>query len=97
MLEVNHVFILTEPGAPAASLLIDAGLIEGSPNTHPGQGTANRRSFFRNLMLELLYISDAAESEASPLPLYERWRTAAANGSARPRRRSMLSLSTPGS
>ena len=75
MLEVDHVFILTEPGAPAASLLVDAGFIEGSPNMHPGQGTANRRFFFRNLMLELLYINDAEESRASPLALYERSRT----------------------
>jgi hypothetical protein len=33
-------------------------LTEGTPNIHPGQGTANRRFFFRNAMLELLWVND---------------------------------------
>ncbi len=47
-----------------------------SPNRHPGQGTANRRFFFANGMLELIWVEDVAEA-GSPLTrrtgLLERW------------------------
>jgi len=45
---IDHVFVMCSPGAPEAAALIRAGLTEGSANTHPGQGTANRRFFFRD-------------------------------------------------
>lgn len=64
--ELDHFFILTDTGAPAAEQLVSAGLVEGSPNTHPGQGTSNRRFFFSNAMLELLWVHDAAEAAAGP-------------------------------
>ncbi len=64
--ELDHFFVLTEPGAPAAELLIDLGMIEGTANTHPGQGTASRRFFSQDAMLELAYISDAQEAAAGP-------------------------------
>ncbi len=65
-IQLDHFFILTEPGAPQAELLTDMGLIEGTPNDHPGQGTANRRFFFSNTMLELLYVRDADEAANGP-------------------------------
>jgi len=65
-LELDHFFILTEPGAPAASSLSDIGLVEGTANDHPGQGTSSRRFFFANSMLELLYIRDAREATVGP-------------------------------
>ena len=61
-IELHHFFILADPGAPEADLLLEAGLIEGASNDHPGQGTANRRFFFPNTMLELIYIRDAVEA-----------------------------------
>ncbi len=45
------------------------------PNNHPGQGTANRRFFFFNSTLELLYIRDENEAKngrAKRLRLTER-------------------------
>ncbi len=75
-IHVDHLFICSATGAPEAKLLIDAGLTEGSPNVHPGQGTANRRFFFENGYLELLWVSDEAESRsalAAPTRLWERW------------------------
>jgi len=70
----DHVFICTAAGAPAGDRLRDFGLTEGSPNRHPGQGTACRRFFFRNAMLELLWVEDAAEARASAATLlWERW------------------------
>jgi hypothetical protein len=62
-LQHDHFFILTERGAPAADLLSEIGLIEGSANRHPGQGTANRRFFLANSTLELLFIDDANEAD----------------------------------
>jgi hypothetical protein len=41
--------------------LLHLGFVEGPGNTHPGQGTANRRFFFENFMLELVWVSDPAE------------------------------------
>ncbi|AFY78420.1 MAG: hypothetical protein IGR93_19055 [Hydrococcus sp. C42_A2020_068] len=56
--ELDHLFICTAIGAPEADRLLSFGLTEGTPNIHPGQGTANRRFFFHNVMLELLWVLD---------------------------------------
>ncbi len=72
--ELDHLLICTDEGAPAAELLVQVGLTEGSGNVHPGQGTANRRFFFHNLMLELLWVQDAAEAQSEvtrPTHLWE--------------------------
>lgn len=61
-LEIDHFFLLTEAGAPEADKLKAFGLTEGEPNSHPGQGTANRRFFFRNAFLELLWVVDPDEA-----------------------------------
>jgi hypothetical protein len=75
-LQLHHVIVYTSPGAPEASALLDAGLVEGSPNVHPGQGTANRRFFFESGFLELFWVHDEPEAR-SPLPastrLWDRW------------------------
>ena len=62
--EFDHLFIWTEPGAPVAQKLIDFGLTEGPSNVHPGQGTANRRFFFQNAMVELLWVHDVEETRS---------------------------------
>jgi hypothetical protein len=76
--EVDHIFVSASVGAPEGDRLVELGLVEGSSLHHPGQGTANRRFFFANAMLELIWVHDAAEaqSEAEParrLHLWERW------------------------
>ena len=73
---VDHVFICTAIGAPESERLRQFGLVEGSPNVHPGQGTACRRFFFRNAMLELLWVRDAEEARGDQTRrtmLWERW------------------------
>ena len=73
---VDHVFICTSIGAPGAERLRQFGLVEGSPNRHPGQGTACRRFFFRNTMLELIWVHDAVEVQSDQTRrtmLWERW------------------------
>lgn len=75
-LHLHHVYVCTSVGAPEAVDLLDAGLVEGSPNTHPGQGTANRRFFFESGFLELLWVHDAREAQsmpATPIKLWDRW------------------------
>ena len=76
-LAIDHIFITTSVGAPGADLLRDFGLIEGSPNRHTGQGTACRRFFFRNAMLELIWAEDEVElrsPEVRRTQLWEHWR-----------------------
>jgi hypothetical protein len=63
MFEMDHLFVWTSPGGPEADHLVAFGLTEGEPNTHPGQGTACRRFFFRNAFLELVWVRDPAEAQ----------------------------------
>lgn len=72
---IDHIFIAVQPGAPEAAVLADFGLAEGSGNRHPGQGTANRRFFFDNAFIELLWLDNAAEARndaTRPTMLFER-------------------------
>ncbi len=74
-MEVDHIYICTDYKAPAGDLLKEFGLTEGTSNTHPGQGTANRRFFFHNFMLELLWIENLDEIKSNltkPMRLFER-------------------------
>jgi len=74
--EFDHVFICVSCGGGEASALAAFGLVEGTPNVHPGQGTACRRFFFANSYLELLWVSNAGEAQSEPIQpthLWERW------------------------
>ena len=74
--ELDHVYVLTSVGAEAAARLAAFGLTEGSPNVHPGQGTACRRFFFENAYIELLWVTDTVEAQSetvAPTHLWERW------------------------
>jgi hypothetical protein len=76
MYQLDHLFICADVGAPEADALVAFGLTEGEPNVHPGQGTANRRFFFHNAMLELLWVRDPGEAQSAavrPTRLWERW------------------------
>ena len=75
-MELDHVFILCDQGAPEAEALLRLGIREGSRNTHPGQGTACRRFFFCNAYLELLWVTEPLETQSEairPTHLWERW------------------------
>jgi hypothetical protein len=80
-MQIDHLFIRAGAGAPEAELLRAFGLTEGSGNRHPGQGTQNRRFFFHNAFIELLWIADqseALEAAVRPTMLAERLRPGAA-------------------
>jgi len=75
-LEIDHIFIMTSAGAPGAERLREFGMSEGSGNRHIGQGTACRRFFFRNAMLELLWVDNEAEVRGDAvrrMQLWEHW------------------------
>lgn len=65
-LVLDHFFILVEPEAKVASLLIELGLEESFSRNHPGQGTSNRCFSFSNSKLELLWLRDAEEANNGP-------------------------------
>jgi Glyoxalase-like domain len=74
--ELDHVFVCVNRSAPEAQELCRFGLSEGTANVHIGQGTANRRFFFRNGMLEFLWVEDPDEArseDTAPTQLWERW------------------------
>ena len=73
---LDHVFVCCSAGGEEAARLAALGLVEGPPNTHPGQGTASRRFLFENAYLELFWVTDEAEARgpiARPTRLFERW------------------------
>jgi hypothetical protein len=75
-MEIDHFYFCVDKPDEIAEMLINFGLVEGKPNTHLGQGTANRRFFFQNTMLELLYLTneDEIQSERTKiLGLYEQF------------------------
>jgi hypothetical protein len=81
-LELDHLFVLTAPGAPEADKFAQFGLHEGPPNQHPGQGTANRRFPLANAMIELLWVNDPTEAQNPSTRrtlLWERWSDREAN------------------
>lgn len=74
-LEFHHFFVFVTRGAPVVDMLRDKGFTEGSRNTHPGQGTSNRRIFFQDGMLEFIWIDDPSEARSrltAPTRLWER-------------------------
>jgi hypothetical protein len=75
--EIDHLFVLTDVDASDADTLVRFGLTEGPPNRHAGQGTANRRFFFDDAMLEFLWVESEDEARslpAQPLRLADRWK-----------------------
>src|ERR1700761_6859505 len=75
-IELDHLFVCTDPDAPEAEKLIQFGLREGAPNQHPGQGTACRRFAFANAMIELIWVSDTKEAQSQHTKrtlLWDRW------------------------
>jgi hypothetical protein len=78
---IDHIFICTNVGAPAAREFQAFGLVERAPNRHPGQGTANRRFFFCDAMLELDPV-EAQSEQTRATRLWERWPTTGRNASS---------------
>ncbi|WBO86140.1 VOC family protein [Hymenobacter yonginensis] len=78
-MEIDHLFIFSDSPHAVAEELRALGLIEGSSRVHPGQGTTNRKFYFENFFLEILWVHDEAEITSpllQPTRLWERARYA---------------------
>jgi len=76
-LALDRLFVCTRKGAPEGDQLVAMGLTEGGPTTHAGQGTANRRFFFHNATIELIWVHDEAEARseaAARTRIFDRWK-----------------------
>lgn len=60
---IDHIFIFCS-SRKEADELISFGLTEGSGRTHQGIGTANRRFFFEDFYLEILWVHNESESKS---------------------------------
>jgi Glyoxalase-like domain len=72
-MEVDHVFLFIEKPELVARVLGEFGLTEGSPNVHPGQGTACTHSFFHNAYLESAWVTNEPEIKPSPISRTKLW------------------------
>ena len=78
--ELDHVFIVVEPGAPGAdTALRSAGLtLQSAPRTHPGQGTASIAVMFENAYLELIWVDSTVPVDSRNAAAFEWFRKAEA-------------------
>ncbi len=76
MMKIDHIFIFTADDGKAADVLVNAGFTEGSSRVHSGQGTTNRKFYFDNFFLEILWVHNAAEIKAEPIKSTGLWQRA---------------------
>ncbi|WP_298392341.1 hypothetical protein [Flavobacterium sp.] len=72
---IDHIFIITTDKGKIADKLVDFGLTEGSSRIHIGQGTTNRKFYFENFFLEILWVHDHNEitsHKTKPMGLWQR-------------------------
>ena len=60
-MEIDHIFIFSNKKGKEADELVEFGLTEGSSRLHPGQGTTNRKFYFDNFFLEILWVVNEDE------------------------------------
>ena len=65
-MQIDHIFIFSKNKGREASDLIEFGLVEGSNRIHKGQGTTNRKFYFKNFFLEILWVIDEEEINQTP-------------------------------
>lgn len=71
----DHIFIFTNDQGKIADQLVKFGFSEGSNRVHAGQGTTNRKFYFDNFFLEILWVHDEAEINSElikPIGLWQR-------------------------
>jgi hypothetical protein len=74
-MEIDHIFIFDDDNGKIADQLVEFGLSEGSSRVHIGQGTTNRKFYFRNFFLEILWVHNADEIKSEliePTGLWQR-------------------------
>ncbi len=74
-MNIDHIFIFTNDNGKIADELVEFGLAEGSNRIHVGQGTSNRKFYFGNFFLEILWVHDETEIKSEltkPTGLWQR-------------------------
>jgi hypothetical protein len=74
-MKTHHIFIFTDDYGKVADELKDFGLTEGSNRVHVGQGTINRKFYFDNFFLEILWVHNETEiksEQTKPTGLWQR-------------------------
>ncbi len=74
-MQIDHIFIFSNSSGSEADELVNFGLTEGSSRVHPGQGTTNRKFYFENFFLEILWVHRPPEiqnNRTKPTKLWER-------------------------
>lgn len=72
-MDIDHIFIFVNSKREADDL-VNFGLSEGSGNIHKGVGTANRRFFFENFYLEILWVENEEEAKSvEDIGIWERF------------------------
>jgi len=76
-LKPKHIFIFCDNHNEVMNELLEFGFIEGSNRIHPNQGTRNRKFYFNDFYIEILWvhnIDEALNDITAPTKLYERSR-----------------------
>jgi Glyoxalase-like domain len=74
-MNIDHIFIFTDDNGKVADELVDCGFTEGSNRIHVGQGTTNRKFYFDNFFLEILWVHNVNEitsDKTKPMGLWQR-------------------------
>ncbi len=72
-MEIHHIFIFSNSNGSEAEELIKLGFSEGSSRVHPGQGTTNRKFYFENFFLEVLWVIDEGEIRSAQTASTKLW------------------------
>ncbi len=64
-MEIDHIFIFSNDSGQESDDLVEFGLTEGSSRFHPGQGTTNRKFYFENFFLEILWVVNEKEIQSN--------------------------------
>lgn len=72
-LEVDHIFLFSSSGGEEANELTDFGFVEGSSRVHVGQGTTNRKFYFDNFFIEILWVTSEREIRSVSSSITQLW------------------------
>jgi len=70
---IDHIFIFSNQHGEESDELIKFGLTEGSNRTHQGQGTTNRKFYFENFFLEILWVTSEQEIRSPITSITKLW------------------------
>lgn len=72
-MKIDHIFIFSCDNGKEVDALIDFGFSEGSSRVHPGQGTVNRKIYFENFFLEIVWVHNEAEIKSDNVQKTKLW------------------------